>query len=188
MSFQIKESQRVEILTELGTIILGIDLAAAPLTARNFLKYVRGGLIDDTSFYRIVAPCNQATHATAINVVQGGLSEDQPPPFSPIKHESTRQTGLRHRDGTVSMARRDLGSAAGTFFICLGDQPELDHGGRRHPDGQGFAAFGKVLDGMAVVRAIWERAEPNAIVSRPVPIFSTALSNGEQALAKEARD
>ncbi|HEY0939898.1 MAG TPA: peptidylprolyl isomerase [Steroidobacter sp.] len=167
--------QRVAIVTAMGTITVGIDVAAAPVTADNFLKYVRCGLIGGTSFYRIAAPCNQAAEKNKINIIQGGLSEDLPPPFSPIEHEPTCRTGLRHRKGTLSMARRRLGSAAGSFFICLGDQPELDHGGRRHPDGQGFAAFGQVLDGMEVVRAIWMLAECDLMLRQPVPILSAAL-------------
>jgi peptidyl-prolyl cis-trans isomerase A (cyclophilin A) len=82
---------------------------------------------------------------------------------------------LRHRDGTLSMARRAIGSTAASFFICVGDQPELDHGGYRHPDGQGFAAFGRVLEGMDVVCAIWRRAESSAMLARPVEIECTAL-------------
>ncbi|MFX6040711.1 peptidylprolyl isomerase, partial [Acinetobacter baumannii] len=80
---------------------------------------------------------------------------DEAPPLRPaIAHETTKQTGLRHRDGTVSMARGAPGTATAEFFICLGDQPELDFGGRRNPDGQGFAAFGQVVQGMGVVRAL----------------------------------
>jgi peptidyl-prolyl cis-trans isomerase A (cyclophilin A) len=162
----------VEIVTSLGTIGLTLNRTAAPATAHNFLRYVEAGLLDGSSFYRIVAPANEIDIATKINVVQGGLSEDLPSPFAPIGHEPTCRTGLRHLDGTVSMARRELGSAAGAFFICLGDQPELDYGGARHPDGQGFAAFGKVWQGMDVVRAIWEMAEMQALITAPVPIIS----------------
>lgn len=168
--------QQVVIATALGAITVGIDIAAAPVTASNFLEYVRRGLIDGTSFYRIAAPCNQAAEANKINIIQGGLSEDLPPPFPPIEHEPTCRTGLRHREGTLSMARRRLGSAAGSFFICVDDQPELDHGGRRHPDGQGFAAFGQVLGSMAVVRAIWMRAERDLMLSQPVAIISASIA------------
>lgn len=75
------------------------------------------------------------------------------------------------------MARRALGSAAGTFFICIGDQPNLDHDGCRHPDGQGFAAFGRVVGGMDVVRAIWARAQANMLLDRPVPIVRAVVSD-----------
>jgi peptidyl-prolyl cis-trans isomerase A (cyclophilin A) len=72
----------------------------------------------------------------------------------PIQQETTAQTGLKHLDGTISMARLEPGSATSEFFICVGDQPELDFGGKRYADGQGFAAFGRVTQGMEVVRAI----------------------------------
>jgi peptidyl-prolyl cis-trans isomerase A (cyclophilin A) len=175
MSEQIAGLKRVVVRTALGTIILGIDADAAPITAANFLRYVDGGLFSGSSFFRIVASYNQGGVANKIDVIQGGLSEDLPPPFPPIDHEPTWQTGLRHRDGTLSMARRAIGSAAASFFICVGDQPELDHGGHRHPDGQGFAAFGRVLEGMDVVCAIWRRAESNATLTRPIEIECTAL-------------
>ena len=170
---------RVALSTSLGTIILGIDAAAAPITAQNFLEYVRRGVFDQTTFYRVAAPCNQVAETTRIDVIQGGLNEDLQPPFPPIAHEPTYRTGLTHCDGALSMARRSVGSAAGAFFICIGDQPELNHGGRRHPDGQGFAAFGQVLEGMEVVRAIWERAETGLFLSCPVPIISAVVLETE---------
>ena len=71
-----------------------------------------------------------------------------------IIHETTEKTGILHADGVISMARMDPGSASTEFFICIGDQPSLDYGGKRNPDGQGFAAFGRVVEGMEVVRSI----------------------------------
>ncbi len=74
-----------------------------------------------------------------------------------IEHETTEQTGILHRDGVISLARSEVGSATGgTFFICIGDQPSLDMGGGRavSGDGQGFAAFGRVIKGMDVVKKI----------------------------------
>lgn len=165
--------QQVEITTPLGKILLNIDPAAAPITAGNFLTYASSGLLDQAAFYRIVAPCNQQDSKVPINVVQGGWREDVPPPRPPIPHEPTIRTGLRHRDGTISMARLEPGTAAGAFFICVGDHPELDHGGARNPDGQGFAAFGRVVEGMEVVRAIWARAEPQEFLNEPISIVTT---------------
>lgn len=86
-------------------------------------------------------------------MVQGGLG-DEGARLPPIAHETTRVTGIRHTDGVISMARDGPGSATSEFFICLGANPSLDHGGARNKDGQGFAAFGKVVEGMDVVRAI----------------------------------
>lgn len=175
MSITIDDIRQVKIVTSLGSILVGLDLTAAPITATNFLAYVEAGLLDRTEFYRIVAPCNQVGLKVPIDVVQGGFREDIKAPLPPIEHEPTCQTGLQHRDGTISMARFAPGTAAGAFFICVGDQPVLDYGGPRNPDGEGFAAFGYVLRGMDVVRAIWACAETNAFIRQPVPILSASV-------------
>lgn len=163
------------ITTSLGDITIGVDLDAAPLTAANFLAYVDGGHLDGTSFYRVVRKDNQPDDTTAkIEVVQFGypiVGRSYPGPLPPIPHEPTDVTGLAHRDGTVSMARFAPGTAASGFFICIGDQPELDAGGLRQPDGQGFAAFGQVEQGMEVVHAILARAEPAQMLSDPIPLL-----------------
>ena len=187
MSVTIDDIPHVKIVTPLGTMIVAVDVAAAPVTATNFLAYVRAGLLDQTEFYRILAPCNQEGLSVQINVVQGGLREDVEPPLAPIEHEPTSETGLRHCDGTISMARFAPGTAAGAFFICVGDQPVLDHGGARNPDGEGFAAFGRVVRGMDIVRSIWARAEADAFIKRPVPILSASiLTDGEFPEARRA--
>jgi len=171
----IDDIRHVEIVTALGSIRVRIDVAAAPITATNFLTYVDLGLFNRTEFYRIVAPCNQIGQEVPINVIQGGFREDIKAPRPCIKHEPTTETGLHHCDGAISMARFAPGTAAGAFFICVGDQPVLDHGGSRNPDGQGFAAFGHVVSGMNIVRSIWARAEEDAFIRQPVPILSAAV-------------
>ena len=145
----------VRLETELGVIVIDLATRAAPITAENFLAYIDRGLWKGASFYRTVSPANDHNPAT-INVIQGGLNVENGP-LPPIAHETTRATGLRHRDGTISMARGGPGTAASEFFICLGDNPSLDFGGARNPDGQGFAAFGQVAEGMDVVRRIHAR-------------------------------
>ena len=111
-----------------------------------------------------------------IEVIQGGLYEDDEiVKHPPIRHETTKETGLKHLDGTLSMARMEPGTASTEFFICIGDQPELDFGGRRNPDGQGFAAFGKVVEGMDVVRKIQQLPDKNQYLSKPLKIFSVEL-------------
>jgi peptidyl-prolyl cis-trans isomerase A (cyclophilin A) len=98
---------------------------------------------------------NQPGNDIKIEVIQGGLGDDpRGLGLPPIAHETTEQTGIKHLDGTVSMARAGPGTASSEIFICIGDQPELDFGGQRNPDGQGFAAFGRVKSGMDVVRKI----------------------------------
>jgi len=98
--------------------------------------------------------------------------DDKPPPRPPIAHETTRQTGLRHLDGTVSMARAQPGTANSEFFVCVGDQPALDFGGGRQPDGQGFAAFGRVVEGMDVIRAVHARGEADQYLAQPIRVLS----------------
>lgn len=145
----------VVIVTERGTIALDIFAGRAPITAANFLAYVDAGFYDGGEFHRVVTMDNQPDDAVRIEVIQGGkgpgMNRDGQ---SPIALERTNKTGLRHRHGTLSMARLTADSAMSDFFICIGDQPDLDFGGRRNPDGQGFAAFGQVTAGMDVVEAI----------------------------------
>jgi peptidyl-prolyl cis-trans isomerase A (cyclophilin A) len=144
----------VVIETALGEIRVALDPAHAPATAANFLRYVDEHFFDDTSFYRTVKPDNQPNNTVKIEVIQGGLDDEAGVGYGPITLERTSVTGLRHFDGVISMARDGPDTASSEFFICIGDQPELDFGGRRNPDGQGFAAFGRVVSGMDVVRKI----------------------------------
>jgi peptidyl-prolyl cis-trans isomerase A (cyclophilin A) len=162
---------RVE--TALGAFVIAVDPAVAPRTVANYLAYVDGRFLDGGSVYRVVTLANQAPDTRhKIEVVQWGmkLGDDKAPPFAPIPHESTRETGLRHLDGTVSMARSSPGSAASEFFICIGDQPELDFGGQRNPDGHGFAAFGRVMQGRDVVQALHGRGTAKQFLDEPIPI------------------
>jgi peptidyl-prolyl cis-trans isomerase A (cyclophilin A) len=153
---------RVRLDTSLGSIIIEVDVGRAPLSAGEFLRYVDLGLYDGGAFYRVVRADNDQA-PVRIDVVQGGLTAlDRALP--PIAHESTAKTGIHHTDGAISLARREIGTASGAkFFICLGNQPALDFGGNRNPDGQGFAAFGRVIEGMNIVRKIYRLpVDPNA--------------------------
>lgn len=144
----------VVLTTAHGTIEVAVDGVHAPISAGDFLKYVDRRLFDGAAFYRTVRPENDF-NPVHIDVIQGGLT-DEKRLLPPIAHEPTSKTGLHHRNGTISIARDAPGTGSGgAFFICIGAQPELDFGGKRNPDGQGFAAFGHVVRGMDVVRAIW---------------------------------
>lgn len=143
----------VLIETTMGNIKVELYSEKAPITAGNFLKYVDAGLYDGTTFFRTVTMDNQPNNDVKIEVIQGGQVPKEKE-YSPIKLERTTLTGLKHLDGVISMGRFKPDSAKSSFFFCIGDQPELDYGGKRNPDGQGFAAFGKVSMGMDVVRAI----------------------------------
>jgi len=162
---------RILIETELGDITVEIYANKAPLTAANFLKYVDEHTYDGSCFYRIVTMDNQPDKNIKIEVIQGGiLSDPGSTSFEPIPHETTEQTGILHKHGVISMARLEPGTASSEFFICVNDQPELDFGGRRNPDGQGFAAFGKVIQGMDVVLAIHRQPAKTQYLEKKIKI------------------
>jgi peptidyl-prolyl cis-trans isomerase A (cyclophilin A) len=146
---------RVRVQTELGDILIELDPVKAPVTTANFLKYVDGGHYDGGTFPRTVKMDNQPESPVKIEVIQAGVNPDRAKEgFPAIALERTTVTGILHKDGAVSMARGAPDSATSGWFICINDQPSLDFGGARNPDGQGFAAFGHVVTGMDVVRKI----------------------------------
>ena len=139
--------EKIIIRTEMGEIHVRIDLVRAPVTSANFLRYIDAGLFDSTCFYRVVRPDNQPKDSVLIGVIQGGRYEDEETGgFPAVPHESTEMTGIRHRDGVISMARWTPGTATSEFFICVGDQPDLDYGGKRNPDGQTWTLDTTVMD------------------------------------------
>lgn len=163
---------RVVLETGLGEIEVEVDLERAPVTARNFLRYVVDGRYDGGRFHRTVTPQNQPDKKVKIDVIQAGVAPArEKDDFPPIPLERTRDTGLSHVDGAVSMARDTPDSATSDFFLCVGDQPSLDFGGARNPDGQGFAAFGRVVRGMDVVRKAWSSPAKGQALVPPVPIL-----------------
>jgi len=141
---------RVVLSTSLGAITLDLAADKAPITVANFLKYVDAKRLDGAVFYRAV----HAGSGSTTGLVQGGLRNDPTRVYPSIVHESTTTTGLRHIDGVISMARYAPGSAQAEFFICVGDQPYLDADPAQPGDNLGFAAFGRVVEGMEVARAI----------------------------------
>lgn len=143
----------VALATDRGEIVVELDRERAPATAANFLRYVEAGKYDGGRFHRTVRPDNQPGDKVKIAVVQAGIAPGEKE-FAPVALERTSATKLKHLDGTISMARDGPDTATGDFFLCVGDQPALDFGGKRNPDGQGFAAFGRVVRGMDVVRAV----------------------------------
>jgi peptidyl-prolyl cis-trans isomerase A (cyclophilin A) len=162
---------RVVLETSLGEIELELDDRRAPATTANFLRYVEAGFYDGGRFHRTVTLENQPQNPVKIEVIQAGPAPARGAElFPPIALERTRDTGLRHTDGAVSMARLGPDTAQAEFFICIGDQPELDFGGRRNPDGQGFAAFGRVVRGLDVVRRIQRAPHEEQRLTPPVEI------------------
>jgi len=165
------ENPTVIIQTNRGEIVIEIYSKEAPLTANNFITNCTNEVYRNSLFYRVVNQDNQENDSVKIDVIQGGLFEDSLiKNFPLIPHESTRFTRLKHLNGTVSMARLEPGTASTEFFICIGDQPELDFGGKRNPDGQGFAAFGKVIQGMDIVEQIHSLDVPDQYLEKPVSI------------------
>tara|TARA_R110002073_G_scaffold40547_5_gene115040 strand:- start:142740 stop:143309 length:570 start_codon:yes stop_codon:yes gene_type:complete len=154
-----------------GSIVVELYADKAPVTVANFLKYVDGGLYENSSFFRVTTPENEATRTEKIEVIQGGTltAEKQLPP---IEIETTEKTGINHLDGTISMARSGPNSATSSFFICINEQPALDFAGKRNPDGYGFAAFGKVIKGMDVVRKIQKMESKKQQLVNPVAILT----------------
>jgi peptidyl-prolyl cis-trans isomerase A (cyclophilin A) len=168
---------RVRIETEMGAIVVALDARHAPVTTANFLAYVDQGKFDGISFYRAA----RTPRAAGQGFIQGGIRRDVTRTLLPIAHEPTSRTGLHHVDGTISMARTTPGSATGDFFITAGAQLSMDAGTGRPADNQGYAAFGRVVEGRDVVRRILAVPTlPNAgvgpmrgqMIERPVRILS----------------
>jgi peptidyl-prolyl cis-trans isomerase A (cyclophilin A) len=164
---------RVIIETELGEIEAEVDIVRAPGTAANFLRYVEGGFYDGGRFFRTVRPDNQPTDTYKIEVVQIAANADvvkEKGAFPAIPLERTRDTGLRHVNGVLSMARTGPDTGTHSFSIVLGEQPSMDFGGLRNPDGQGFAVFGRVVRGLEVARKIQAQAADGQRLVTPITI------------------
>ena len=157
--------------TSLGTITLELFPKKAPTTVNNFLSYIEQNRYNECHFYRVVHSNNQPENKILIEVIQGGLGIDKHPlELKSIIHENTDQTNILHKNGTISMASLEPGTASSEFFICINDQPELDYGGKRNPDGQGFAAFGQVIKGMEIVKKIQMMDSKDQILMVSIPI------------------
>ena len=170
------KKSEVIISTELGDITIELYPDKAPVTVANFIRYIEENRFKGATFYRVVTQDNQPDNDVKIEVIQGGLFEDNhPQALPPIKHETTQQTGIRHLDGTISMARYGPGTATSEFFICIGNQPSLDYGGNRNTDGQGFAAFGRVVKGMDVVKKIQQQPEKEQYLKPRIKILEMEL-------------
>jgi peptidyl-prolyl cis-trans isomerase A (cyclophilin A) len=161
---------RVRLDTEMGPVVVAVDTARAPVTARNFLAYVDQHRFDGTFFYRVV----RGDRNPRTGMVQGGISNDMTRMLKPIAHEPTSRTGLRHVDGTLSMARDDPGTATGDFFIVVGPGAYLD-ASKGDP---GYAAFGHVVSGMPLVRRI---------LAQPTSAHGWSKETAHQALVHQIR-
>jgi peptidyl-prolyl cis-trans isomerase A (cyclophilin A) len=170
------EQPQVVLETDAGRIVLALELERAPLTVCNFLSYVTDGDYDGGAFFRTVVRATN-TNPNPIDVIQAasrrGVDDDLRPA---IPLERTRDTGLTHAAGTISMARDGPDTATSSFFVVTQDTPSLDFGGARNPDGQGFAAFGRVVQGLEVARRIqMSPANGEEQLTPPVAIRSARL-------------
>lgn len=164
----------VAIETRLGNIEIELYTDKAPVSAGAFLSYIDSGYYKNAAFYRVLNQDNQQMDAFKAELIQGGIWRTNHKLFLSlpgIKHETTKQTGILHKDGIISLARQEPGTATTEFFICLGDQPGFNYGGENNPDKQGYAAFGKVIKGMNIVRTIYNRPEDDQAFTPPVIIF-----------------
>lgn len=170
LSGSCSKTTSIVIETGMGDITAELYPEKAPATVANFLLYVDSGLFDNSCFYRVVRSDNQPRDSIKIAVIQGGRYNEEDETYPPVVHERTDKTGIMHSDGTISMARWQPGTATSEFFITVGDQPALDAGGMRNRDGEGFAAFGRITDGMDVVHRIHSIEAPDQYLTDTVPI------------------
>ncbi|MET0270054.1 MAG: peptidylprolyl isomerase [Sphingomonas sp.] len=170
---------RVTLATPDGPIVLELETERAPITAGNFLRYVAGRKFDGAAFYRAV------TVGEGYGLVQGGTRNAPARTLKPIAHEPTTTTGLSHTDGAIAMARAAPGTAAGDFFIVVGNLPSMDADPKATGDNQGFAVFGRVAEGMDVVRRILaaprsatagEGVMKGQMLAPPIPITTARVT------------
>lgn len=168
------KNPHIAIQTRLGDIEVELYIDQAPKSAGAFLSYIDSGFYKNSAFYRVLNQDNQQMDAFKAALIQGGIWRTNHKLFVSlpgIGHETTKQTGILHKNGTISLARQQPGTATTEFFICLGDQPGFDYEGENNPDKQGYAAFGKVIKGMDLVMTIYNRPEDDQAFTPPVIIF-----------------
>jgi len=158
-----------------GDIEVELYPKQAPKTVAAFLSYVDSGFYRNGSFYRVLNEDNQPTGTDAAQLIQGGIwktNHAKAVSLPGVPHEPTNVTHILHTDGVVSLARMAPGTGTTEFFICIGDQPGFDYGGANNPDGQGYAAFGRVVKGMNVVKLIYGMPENDQAFTPPIPIHN----------------
>ena len=163
----------IEIETNYGNIIVELYPEKAPQTVAAFLSYVDSGYYKKSSFYRVLKAEDQPSSSPKSDLIQGGIWQTnykKQLALPGIPHETTQQTGILHKNGVISLARTKPGTANTEFFIVIGDQPAYDYGGNANPDHEGFAAFGKVIEGMNVVKQIHEQPDNETTFTPVIPI------------------
>ena len=165
----------VKIETNFGDIIVELYPEKAPITVTAFLSYVDSGYYKGASFYRVLKEEDQPSNAFKSELIQGGIWQTKNKLQTSLKgipHETTKETGILHENGAISLARSDPGTANSEFFICIGNQPAYNYGGAANTDGQGFAAFGKVIKGMEFVKQIHSQPDNQTSFLPPIEIIN----------------
>ena len=163
----------IKIQTNFGDIIVELYPEKAPKTVAGFLSFIDSGYFKNSSFYRVLKKEDQPSNAFKSELIQGGIWQTdykKQITIPGIPHESTKESGLLHKTGIISLARAAPGTASTEFFICLSDQPVYDYGGEASPEGLGFAPFGKVIKGMAIVRQIHSQPDVDTRFTPPIKI------------------
>lgn len=166
----------IDIETYYGDIIVELYPDKAPKTVAAFLSFVDSGYFKNTSFYRVLKKDDQAMNVAKTQLIQGGLWQtkfklQQTIPGIPL--ETTKQTGILHTEGVISLARNEDPNSGNTeFFICMDDEPDYDYGGDASPDKKGYVTFGKVIDGMEYVRQIHEQPDYETNFKPPIKIIN----------------
>ncbi len=174
--------QTLSFESKFGAVQILMRVDRAPKTCRYFSDLIKNGAYAKASIFRIVTTSGiQASADSEIDVLQAGPAQQFSGPRHITEHESTATTGLRHRKWTVSAARFDLGELYGSFFICLRDEPTLDFGGSRQPDGQGFAAFGEVIEGFENLEKIFMQAEASDLLRKEIPISDVEINYNNES-------
>lgn len=171
----VSKEPHVVIETGAGDIEIELYPDKAPETVAAFLSYVDAGYYKGGDFYRVLTDDNQPSNAPKANLIQGGIwktNYKRATSLPGIPHEATNITGLLHKDSVISLARQEPGTATTEFFICVGDQPGFDYGGENNADGRGYAAFGKCVKGMDIVRRIYNRHSYEQAFDPPVAIIN----------------
>lgn len=164
--------------SQIGQFTIALCEDRAPATCAYFSALARSGALHDSSIFRIVAETNhQPKDLCPIHIVQIGPKQRFSGNRHAVRHEGTNLTGISHKKWTVSAARFDLNELYGSFFVCMRDEPALDHGGERQSDGQGFAAFGHVVAGFNTMESAYRRAEAEEMLKNGIPIHAVLLQD-----------
>ena len=190
MAADVASDPLVSVITPLGALVFSIHRQRAPVTAANFIAYAKASASLRNGVYRIVTVGNQANRdAPPIEVVQFGwipAFSGEAPPVPSVAHESTLATGIRHRHGTLSLARMGPGTGNCAYFVCRGDQPALDHGGARQPDGLGFAAFGQLVAGEETLAAMFDKAQATEVLEPIIRIDRITIEDSAASVETSA--